>query len=102
MFQCPECAKTFKSKSGLRRHIKGQHPIDEAPPHEEMVTEDQDAADLTLAEIIEDDEKALKKALKALGIKREDVMSYKVYPHKVAIIQGPTGWKKVWRREDPS
>ena len=52
MLQCPDCAKTFKSKSGLRRHHKAQHPavvptplpIDiEAAPHEETVADNQDA-----------------------------------------------------------
>ena len=47
-YKCPECPKRFKSKSGLRRHKIAQHPFDPpiadvAAPHEEMVTDDQDA-----------------------------------------------------------
>ena len=107
MPQCPQCAKNFKSRSGLRRHIKGQHPTDEAPSHEEMATENQDADDLmTERDVIltddqdaGDDEKVLKAALKALGIKRENVVQYKVYPHKVAIIEAPKNWKKTWYRD---
>jgi len=98
MYQCPNCAKNLKSRSGLRRHVKGQHPIDEpaleptleAVGPEPVVTEHQDAGD---------DEKVLKAALKALGIKRENVVDFKVYPHKVVIIEAPKNWKKTWYRE---
>ena len=135
MSKCPHCSKTFKSKSGLRRHVKAQHPFDppivtdKAAPHEEplmqsqdvltdkaalgeadavigpspsdetdlahlMVTDDQDARSK------HDDDNAMIKALKALAIKPADVMSYRVYPDKVVIIEGPTGWKRVWKPEE--
>jgi len=34
------------------------------------------------------DEKKLETALRHFGIKRRDVLSYRVYPHKVAIVHG--------------
>ena len=107
MTKCPHCSKTYKSKSGLRRHINSIHPnTEEAAPQEEPVTDDQDADDL-MAEIdviatdLQDvDDKVLKAALKALAIKPDDVMSYRVYPDKVVLIEGPVGWKRVWPRKE--
>ena len=114
--KCPECPKRFKSKSGRRRHIKAQHPseqpalypTDEAAPQEQPVTDDQDAAppELDFADVQlphgdgKDDAAALKAALKALAIKRANVMAYRVYPDKVVLIEGPVGWKRVWRPEE--
>jgi hypothetical protein len=76
-YQCAECGKPYKSKSGLRRHIKKEHPIQQAG--DEM----------------------LKQAMKDLGIKSKDVLSYRVYhaENKVAIIEGPVGAKRVWCSE---
>ena len=107
MTKCPHCSKTYKSKSGLRRHINSIHPnTDEAVPQEEPVTDDQDADDLTaerdvIATDLQDvDDKVLKAALKALAIKPDDVISYRVYPDKVVLIEGPVGWKRVWPRKE--
>ena len=103
---CPECPKSFKSKSGLRRHIKSTHPI-EARPHEEPVADVQDASDLmaqrdvlpaSLAQHMAKGD-PVRAAMKALGITRENVMDYKVYPDKVVIIEGPVGWKRTWERD---
>ena len=99
MIQCLLCAKTFKSRSGLRRHSNSRHPFDppivddKAPPHEETVTDDQDARAKS------DDDDAMIQACRALGIKPENVVDFKVYPHKVAIIEAPKNWKKTWYRE---
>ena len=111
-YKCLHCTKTFKSKSGLRRHIKSSHAMqhalhDEAAPHEEPVTDDQDARDLMAkrdavqhARSKSDDDDAMIKACKALAIEPDNVMDYKVYPEKVVIIEGPVGWKRVWPRKE--
>ena len=125
-YKCPQCPKRFKSKSGLRRHKIAQHPFDppiadKATPHEEPVADVQDADDLMAKRDViqdaappdldfadvqlphgdgKDDAAALKAALKALAIKRANVMAYRVYPDKVVIIEGPVGWKRVWRPEE--
>ena len=105
MSKCPQCSKTYNTKSGLRRHVKAQHPAPEtstpkAAPHEEPVTDDQDAHDQDVLLRTMDGPAMLKTALKALAIKPADVMSYRVYPDKVVIIEGPVGWKRVWRPEE--
>jgi len=41
----------------------------------------------------------MREACKALGIKLTDVMAFKVYDDKVVVIEGPTGWKRVWHRK---
>jgi hypothetical protein len=71
-YQCPWCRRPYQSKSGLRRHIKKEHPIQQAG--DEM----------------------LKRAMRDLGIEGKDVLSYKVYRDKVVIIEGPVGAKRVW------
>ena len=112
-YKCPQCPKRFKSKSGLRRHKIAQHPFDPpiadvATPHEEPIADDQDADDLmaqrdvlpaSLAQHMAKGD-PVRAAMKALGITRENVMDYKVYPDKVVIIEGPVGWKRVWPRKE--
>ena len=107
MTKCPHCSKTYKSKSGLRRHINSIHPnTEEAVPQEEPAAEDQDADDLmaerdvTATDLQDVDDKVLKAALEALAIKPENVLSYRVYPDKVVLIEGPVGWKRVWPRKE--
>ena len=112
MTKCPHCSKTYKSKSGLRRHINSIHPnTDEAVPQEEPVTDDQDADDLMaerdvihapdhLTLVAPSDKEPLDAALKALAIEPDNVMSYRVYPDKVVLIEGPVGWKRVWPRKE--
>ena len=99
--KCPLCPKTFKSRSGLRRHSNREHPVDKmtAPPHKEPVADVQDAHPASLAEHMANDN-PLRDAMKALGITRANVMAYKVYPDKVVIIEGPVGWKRVSPRKE--
>ena len=111
-YKCLHCTKRFKSKSGLRRHKIAQHPFDPpiadvAAPHEEPVADVQDADDLmaerdvitaSLAQHMAKGD-PVRAAMKALGITRENVMAYKVYPDKVVIIEGPVGWKRTWERD---
>ena len=114
-YKCPQCTKRYLSKSGLRRHVNAHHPsdqpalyaTDEAAPHEEPVTDDQDPDDLMAkrdavhdARSKSDNDDAMIKACKALAIKPADVMSYRVYPDKVVIIEGPVGWKRIWPRDE--
>lgn len=101
--KCEVCGKGYKSRSGLRRHVKSQHPGD-ATPGEVSTKEKTSQAGPSVpgpgrAVAGALYEKALVDACKALGIKSEDVMAYKVYDDKVVIIEGPTGWKRVWQRE---
>lgn len=42
------------------------------------------------------DEGKLNTALKHLGIRKRDIMSHRVYPHKVAIVYGPVGKKATY------
>ena len=71
-YQCPECGKPYKSRSGLRKHIKKEHPMEQAG--DEM----------------------LKRAMKDLGIDWEDVMSHQVYDDRIVIVEGPVGYKRTW------
>ena len=100
--KCEVCGKAYKSRSGLRRHMKSVHG-GAASPGEVARNEQASQAGPTLAgqspSVKEAAEGAvLREACKALGIKSKDVMAFKVYEDKVVIIEGPTGWKRVWER----
>ena len=122
MFVCEVCQKEYKSRSGLRRHVKSKHPstglrtgrvavpmIDVAGGGEGSEATKAGAlrpgsGQVGPASERSDDrlvlEKEAKRACKALGIKQADVMAFRVYhdhePLKVVLIEGPVGWKRVW------
>jgi hypothetical protein len=104
MYECSECGKGYQSRSGLRRHVKREHgsgaeavPVEMEPVPVEIVAglgEDEEEPGLGEA-----DEMALAAALEDLGIDADSVMAWTVYPDRVVIIEGPVGYKRVWRRE---
>lgn len=81
MPECHICGKPYKSKSGLRDHLKTHAPAAPQPPD--------------LFTVAPDDQPALALALQDLGLTRADVLSFRVYPDQVVIIQGPTGFKRI-------
>jgi hypothetical protein len=107
-FVCQVCGKGYKSKRSLRRHQKKVHGDEallqlsldagEAPSAEERVEGEGESAGASVGERLRTFEpKVLKRALADLGIDRDEVMSYRVYPDRVVVIQGPAGFKRVWR-----
>lgn len=109
--KCEVCGKGYKSRSGLRRHVKSVHGEIEAAGEvgpsaaERSRPEDYGLVQVS-AEVIrdlaggsEENKEAFFAACKALGIKAKDVMAFKVYDDKVVMIEGPTGWKRVWVRK---
>jgi hypothetical protein len=100
--KCEVCGKGYKSRSGLRRHVKSKHggdPPGEVGPNDQAseAAPTEDAVEVTqYAEGMRS--KPLREACKALGIKLKDVMAFTVYDDKVVLIEGPTGWKRTWQR----
>jgi hypothetical protein len=80
---CEFCGREYKSRSGLRRHVKAKHT----------------GAEPTASSWGPAKDAPLAMALEALGVREEDVMSYKVYADKVVVIEGPVGYKRVWLRD---
>ena len=100
--KCEVCGKEYKSRSGLRRHVKSKHAGDTSPGevarNEQASQAGPTPADPSLS-IKDAAEKAvLREACKGLGIKLKDVMAFTVYEDEVVLIEGPTGWKRRWRR----
>jgi hypothetical protein len=96
---CEVCGRRYRSKSGLRRHMKAEHsrpvqrPADAVRPAAgEGEGEPADAVRGAAG----GEAAALGVALRALGISRGDVMSYSVRGDRVVIIEGPVGYKRVW------
>jgi len=129
MYECSECGKPYQSRSGLRRHMKREHPepvypraveaeqaVEIVPVAVEIVAglgEDEEEPALgegdnfvgpsraELAEArVEGDEMVFHAALEALRIDADSVMASSVYADRVVIIEGPVGQKRVWMRED--
>ena len=96
MFECEYCGKAYRSKTGLRRHVKAKHPKGEEPAAEVATQLEMIAA---VHQALDDKEAALAEALEVLGISEADVMSYRVYEDRVVIIEGPAGYQRVWLRE---
>lgn len=89
---CDLCGKGYRSRSGLREHRKshGQAaqapliPIDlKAPPKPRKLHEE---ADLLL------------EACEALGVDREQVISWRIYDQTVVMVVGPVGFKYIWTK----
>ena len=95
MFECEECGREFKTKSGLISHLKAKHPIP-AEILEAEGTGPRPVREKVKAALKESEKDMLAMALKALGIKRADVMAHKVYGDRVVIIEGPVGYKRVF------
>ena len=123
--RCAECGRRYETKGGLRRHVKSVHggavTAAERPglfdtpaaPSTRGFSFDtpatratQDAAATQDARANQDDQakveprgargQVLDRALRALGIRREDVMAFKIYDDRVAVIEGPVGYKRTW------
>ena len=118
MFVCEVCQKEYKSRSGLRRHVKSKHPSTglrtgrvAVPMVEKAVSPEDFGLVEVSAEVIEglaaagsqEDMDALLVACKELEVEPKDVMAFKVYhdhvPLKVVLIEGPVGHKRVWLAE---
>lgn len=83
MYKCEFCGREYKTRSGLRRHVKAKHP-----------------PDLPLPLLNTPGADWLERACQELGIKVSDILAYKVYHDRVVIIEGPVGYKRVWLRDD--
>jgi hypothetical protein len=93
MYKCEFCGREYKTRSGLRRHVKAKHPPDLPLPL--WVDEAVQAS-----ELYGNHAYWLERACQDLGIKASDILAYKVYHDRVVIIEGPVGYERVWMRED--
>ena len=84
-YRCPRngCGREFGSARALAIHMAKRH--EQRRMHSE-----------TPEEVIGPLE--LKEALEALGIAPQNVLSFKVYDDRVAIIEGPGGKKRLWQK----
>ena len=98
--KCGQCGRKYATKSGLRRHMKAEHAV---VGEFNNVIVPSATNDLTMGDIFGPAElpkgaarKVLDRALKALGIEPENVLSYAVLDDRVVVIEGPVGYKRVY------
>lgn len=100
MFECKECGKEFKTKSGLMSHQRAKHPeIVPEPGAEAEGSGPEPVKEKVKAALKASEKDMLSMALKGLGVKRSDVMAHKVYADRVVIIEGPVGYKRIYKLE---
>ena len=103
MYECQVCGRKYKSQHWLRRHMEANHEVSDEQAQggaSPVVAEpsEPETAKRPRGRPEEDDEGYLDMACRALQIEGEEVLSFRVYPDRVVIIEGPTGLKRVWRR----
>ena len=103
MYECQVCGRKYKSQHWLRRHMETNHggleerarggtsPVVAGRSEPETGKQPRGRPE-------EDHEGCLTMARRALQIEGEEVLSFRVYPDRVVIIEGPVGYKRVWRR----
>ena len=119
--KCGECGRKYATKSGLRRHMKAEHAAAVAVAELDMSDYSSDRSleelvggsgkvivpgagnELTMGDIFGPAElpkgagrKVLDRALAALRIEPENVLSYAVHDDRVVVIEGPVGYKRVY------
>lgn len=84
-YRCPRngCGREFGSARALAIHMAKRH--EERRMHSETPEEVSGPLEL-------------KEALEALGIDPQNVLSFKIYDDRVAIIEGPGGKKRLWQK----
>jgi len=95
-FVCEVCGKGYGSRRSLKRHMGKAHA--EAPEVEASAQVEAPSVAEVAENVIAFSPKMLERALGDLGIERDAVMAHKVYPDRVVVIEGPTGYKRVWQR----
>jgi hypothetical protein len=109
--RCELCGRRYKSRSGLRRHMKAEHggaaltpgPLRQA---EGAVCEEGEGSfDTPATRATQDAEgvaaqddsgSVVERALAELGIEWKNVMAFGVHGDRVVIIEGPVGYKRTW------
>lgn len=84
MYVCEVCGRKYRSRAWLDRHVELKHGAEASAPSE--VAEEESVP-------------LLAQACHALGIEDRHILSLRVYGDRVVIIEGPVGYKRVWRPE---
>jgi len=94
LHRCEVCGRRYRSPGWLARHMERAHAPGTAEG--EQAGREPSLEPGPLFAEVDRVESQLGKACRALGIAASDVMSYRVYSDRVAIIEGPVGYKRVY------
>ena len=109
LHECQVCGRKYRSSQWLSRHVEAKHgaPTDNNDENLSVAAQDTtEARECSQTELQEGSpakakpSELLASACDALGVRIQDVLSFRVYEDRVVLVEGPAGRKRTWARKE--